>query len=281
MIRVLLRFGAFRRLKRAVKKDNLDLTRVKRIFFTHGHPDHMNALPNFMALAPAVPWIHPADELLGASGETSFWWLQLQESLGQEHVLVPVPISWFQWFVRKCMGKFPEFSGFENSPITEITGDRLDMQIIHTPGHSPGHCSFYFPQDQLLICGDILSQIWGKPVLNTATANYDQYEHSLMHLPDLDVITFAKGHGPKIFHGSELFKGLCAETLANLHEAKTQMIKFLNRHGSISLADCHRLFNFHIWFWSEQPMVGLAVLKSLLTQQMVVQKDGRFYLTNV
>lgn len=29
------------------------------------------------------------------------------------------------------------------------------VQVIHTPGHSKGHCSFWFPDEQFLFCGDI------------------------------------------------------------------------------------------------------------------------------
>jgi len=30
------------------------------------------------------------------------------------------------------------------------------VEVIHTPGHSPGHVMYYFPQDKLLIGGDLI-----------------------------------------------------------------------------------------------------------------------------
>lgn len=31
------------------------------------------------------------------------------------------------------------------------------MQVLHTPGHSPGHVSLYFPEQRLLVAGDALT----------------------------------------------------------------------------------------------------------------------------
>jgi glyoxylase-like metal-dependent hydrolase (beta-lactamase superfamily II) len=272
------KFGVFNHLIRAIKNDGLNLAKISRIFFTHGHPDHINALPNFLNFTNAEPWIHNDDVSLGVSGESSFWQAQLEGCIGLEYQLLPVPIPWFQWFVRNYLGKFPQVSSIKYTPIKEIVGDRLTMQVIHTPGHTPGHCSFYFPQTRLMICGDILSQIPGKPVLNTATADYDQYEHSLESLSDLDVMTFAKGHGPKIFHSAEDFHNLCTVTLINLRAAKAQVMKFLTRHTTITIADCKGLFDFRLWRRFEQPFVGLAVIKSLLAHQQVDQIGERFTL---
>jgi glyoxylase-like metal-dependent hydrolase (beta-lactamase superfamily II) len=32
----------------------------------------------------------------------------------------------------------------------------LRVEVIHTPGHSPGHVMFHFPQDKILIGGDLI-----------------------------------------------------------------------------------------------------------------------------
>jgi glyoxylase-like metal-dependent hydrolase (beta-lactamase superfamily II) len=32
----------------------------------------------------------------------------------------------------------------------------LEVQVLHTPGHSPGHVMFYFPDEQVLIGGDLI-----------------------------------------------------------------------------------------------------------------------------
>lgn len=32
----------------------------------------------------------------------------------------------------------------------------LDVEVIHTPGHAPGHVMYYFPNEKLLIGGDLI-----------------------------------------------------------------------------------------------------------------------------
>jgi glyoxylase-like metal-dependent hydrolase (beta-lactamase superfamily II) len=40
---------------------------------------------------------------------------------------------------------------------TQISIDGTNISIIHTPGHTPGHCCVYSPQDSVLVSGDGLS----------------------------------------------------------------------------------------------------------------------------
>jgi glyoxylase-like metal-dependent hydrolase (beta-lactamase superfamily II) len=32
----------------------------------------------------------------------------------------------------------------------------LEVEVLHTPGHAPGHVSFYFPRNNLLVGGDLI-----------------------------------------------------------------------------------------------------------------------------
>jgi glyoxylase-like metal-dependent hydrolase (beta-lactamase superfamily II) len=32
----------------------------------------------------------------------------------------------------------------------------LDVEVIHTPGHAPGHVMYYFPKERLLVGGDLI-----------------------------------------------------------------------------------------------------------------------------
>src|SRR4051812_47910742 len=32
----------------------------------------------------------------------------------------------------------------------------IEVEVIHTPGHSPGHVMFHFPKEQVLIGGDLI-----------------------------------------------------------------------------------------------------------------------------
>lgn len=74
--------------------------------------------------------------------------------------------------VRKSLTKYPcdfpaEFTPeayriYQGFPQTVFQdGDQLDLggrevQVIHTPGHSPGHCCFYEPERGCLYAGDLI-----------------------------------------------------------------------------------------------------------------------------
>lgn len=77
--------------------------------------------------------------------------------------------------------------------------------VIHTPGHSPGSLSFYFPKQGLLFSGDVLfrrdtgrSDLPGgsRPILENETIRGKLYK-----LPDETVVY--PGHGPETTIGEE------------------------------------------------------------------------------
>jgi glyoxylase-like metal-dependent hydrolase (beta-lactamase superfamily II) len=72
----------------------------------------------------------------------------------------------------------------------------LEVQVIHTPGHSPGHVAFYLPQEGVLIGGDL---IIGGSVGRTdlPDSNHSQLEASIRRVMALPAQTrLLGGHGP-------------------------------------------------------------------------------------
>ena len=81
-------------------------------------------------------------------------------------------------------------------------GDSFDvlgkMEIIHTPGHTPGSISFYFPAIGLLIVGDALQCYGGRLGLPSRlfTGDMDQAKESIRRLAQLDVDILCFSHFP-------------------------------------------------------------------------------------
>lgn len=72
------------------------------------------------------------------------------------------------------------------------------MELFHTPGHSPGSVSFYFPQDRFAIVGDTLfSGSIGRTDLAEGSESVllQSIRTSLLTLPD-ETFLFP-GHGPE------------------------------------------------------------------------------------
>lgn len=107
---------------------------LRAIYATHGHPDHIACAPA-LASHYGVPWfLHSGDfRLVG-------WGNDLLTYFGLPQISVedarPTPLD----LVR-----------------TEILSG-LFMDIIETPGHTPGGVAYHFPDEKVLLIGDTLFQ---------------------------------------------------------------------------------------------------------------------------
>ena len=79
----------------------------------------------------------------------------------------------------------------------------LEVRVLHTPGHAPGHVVYYFPGENLLVGGDL---IIGGSIGRTDLPDSDhrQMEASLRRVMALPAETrLLGGHGPATTLGDE------------------------------------------------------------------------------
>ena len=113
---------------------------------THAHWDHIGGLRSFGRIA-----VHALEEN----------WLSGQ---------FPLPLQAVKNNLTARPCDFPPafdinaYEVFRGKPQYVLhDGDRLDLgerelRVIHTPGHSPGHCCFYEPERKYLYTGDLIYQ---------------------------------------------------------------------------------------------------------------------------
>jgi glyoxylase-like metal-dependent hydrolase (beta-lactamase superfamily II) len=72
----------------------------------------------------------------------------------------------------------------------------LPVQVIHTPGHSPGHVMYHFPRQQLLVGGDliIMNAVGRTDLPDSDPAQLDASIRRIMQLPP--ATRLLPGHGP-------------------------------------------------------------------------------------
>ena len=92
-----------------------------------------------------------------------------------------------------------------------------DAAIIHTPGHSPGSSSLYFPASRVMFTGDHVTADRGKPVAEdfSWTYNYELQLASARRLLDYDFEYILAGHGGRWL----------------ITNARNELKGFLERHG--------------------------------------------------
>jgi glyoxylase-like metal-dependent hydrolase (beta-lactamase superfamily II) len=103
--------------------------------------------------------------------------------------------------------------GAERLPI-----DDSEIEVIWTPGHSPGHCCFYWPARGVLLSGDhLLPKISPNIGLHPQSGAdpLDDYIASLERVRRLDVETVLPAHGDPFFdHRSRI------KEIVEHHEAR-------------------------------------------------------------
>lgn len=136
--------------------------RVVGIVSTHAHNDHVNAAPALSTQLGGTPvLLHPEEHVL--------WRLA--------HPDTPPPAS-----------------ELADGDVLRIAGTAL--QVLHTPGHSPGSCCLYAPDLKVLFSGDTLFQ-GGPGATGRSYSDHDQIIISirtkLLALPDDTEVL--PGHG--------------------------------------------------------------------------------------
>jgi len=100
-------------------------------------------------------YLHGEDHVLLRTGKEP--WKREASGLGTMKYLVrPGALGFFGHMARNGALKPPKIP----DPISISGGDVLDVpgrpHVVHTPGHTPGHCVFHFQAPGALLVGDLL-----------------------------------------------------------------------------------------------------------------------------
>lgn len=184
-------------------------TRPDAILLTHGHFDHVGAIIELVEYWDVPVYAHPL-EIPFLTGVKSY--PKPDPTVGGGLVARMSPI-------------FPNDAislGHHIKPLPEngAVPNLPDWQWLHTPGHSPGHVSFFRESDRMLISGDAFitvkqeslykvliqdKQLSGPP--KYFTTNWDEAWASVKKLQALRPEIAVTGHGLPIY-GKELRENL-------------------------------------------------------------------------
>jgi glyoxylase-like metal-dependent hydrolase (beta-lactamase superfamily II) len=155
---------------------------IRRIALTHGHGDHVGSLDGLK-------------ERLGDSVQVLMPELDARIHAGEKVVDGKLPGAW------------PELQ--TEADVRLVDGDRVgSLEVVGTPGHTPGHVAFLDSRDGTLIAGDTFTAYGRLAVAShfyfrfplAAVASWDKAKvlQSAKHLRSLVPAVMVVGHGPAV-----------------------------------------------------------------------------------
>ena len=168
--------GDLSRLKAAVDEHGVDL---EKIILTHGHLDHCGQA-GMLAEELGIP-------IEGPHEDDRFWIDQLDGD-GARYGMVAKSFEPDRWL----------------KDGDQVTVGDLVLDVIHCPGHTPGHVIFYHQPSRLAVVGDVLFQgSIGRT--DFPRGNHQDLINAITRKlwPLGDDVTFIPGHGPTSQFGYE------------------------------------------------------------------------------
>lgn len=186
--------GQLESLKAALAKADLSLKNVDAVIFTHQDIDHIGGIRELLASVekPIEVYAHAEDQPY-IQGEKTL--IKMTPERAQQ-MLTRIPEA----FRAQAQAMF------SNPPSAKVTktvedGEVLDMfggiEVIYTPGHTPGHISLYHRPSKTLVTGDALVSQEGKihGPNPQVTANMEQAVESAKKFAKYDIQQVVCYHG--------------------------------------------------------------------------------------
>jgi glyoxylase-like metal-dependent hydrolase (beta-lactamase superfamily II) len=202
------------------------LERLERLVITHAHIDHFGLAGEVVRRSGGELWMHRRTDLDLAKYADPEEAVDRRTLMLADHGLYGRELTEASEGLRDWLPVMPSIG----RPSRQLAGgERVAVagrtwEVVHTPGHSPGHICLWDPGERLLCSGDHLLRIVSPPV--TFERGFDpdpmgSYLDSLDRVRALEPELVLPGHGPPFRDGARRAEAIAAgkrRRLAQVHD---------------------------------------------------------------
>ncbi len=154
-----------------MERDNMSMERVDIVMITHLHPDHYDAVAVLKENYDLRVALHTS----------------------QLAYLEPMIEEAARFFGMPARSRLAFCADMEIKDVLRL-GDRHELQVIHTPGHSPDSICLYSPGGKFLVSGDLVFE-HGVGRTDLPFGNEEELIRSIHRISLLETELLLTGHG--------------------------------------------------------------------------------------
>ncbi len=233
-------------LREKLRRHGVEFADIRRIVLTHAHEDHCG-------LAKQVRDEAKNAEILVHNWETGHLFGRLAR---EEHHKLMIRAGVPETVFREMQEIYGEISlltdALNDGEFSELY-DEMELKfasgtlkVLHTPGHTPGSCSFVREANRTLIVGDcVLKRITPNPIVspdpfdaNRRFKSLAEYLVSLAKIRSYAPTLVYGGHGEPITDFEEIFN----RYVRSIDERQKKVISIVSKTGETAFDVAQKLF---------------------------------------